>query len=89
MDTGFLSQVLSFLTEGKLMEYAGMAFASVASVVGVFALVATATPNKADNKVVSALWSVVNFLGANWGMAKNADDWETVKARVEALEAKS
>ena len=45
--------------------------AIVTSVVGTFALVATMTPNKSDDRVVQVIMDVVNFLGANWGKAKN------------------
>ena len=40
-------------------------------VVGGFAVLATLTANQADDKVVSWMLKVINFLGANWGKAKN------------------
>ena len=40
-------------------------------VVGGFALLATLTANKSDDKVVSWVLKAVNFLGANWGKSKN------------------
>jgi hypothetical protein len=43
----------------------------IASVIGTFALIATLTPNKVDNKIAQVLMEVVNFLGANLGKAKN------------------
>jgi hypothetical protein len=43
----------------------------VISLVGAFAIIATMTPNKVDNKIADALLRVVNFLGANFGKAKN------------------
>ena len=42
--------------------------------VGLFALIATKTPNTSDDKIVDGIWKVVNFLGANLGRAKNAPD---------------
>ena len=45
--------------------------ALVTSVVGTFALLATMTPNKSDDRVVQMVLDVVNFVGANWGKAKN------------------
>ena len=41
------------------------------SIVGGFALIATLTPNKSDDKIVEALLKLINFLGANVGNAKN------------------
>ena len=40
-------------------------------VVGVFALVATVTPNKTDDGIVQKALEIINFLGANFGKAKN------------------
>ena len=53
----------------KLPEYLTIA----AAVVGAFATIATMTPNESDNKVVATLMAVINFLGANFGKAKNRD----------------
>ena len=43
----------------------------IVAVVGVFALIATRTPNKSDDKIVQLILDIVNFLGANIGKAKN------------------
>ena len=43
----------------------------VTSIVGSFALIATLTPNKADDRILQFILDVVNFLGANIGKAKN------------------
>ena len=40
--------------------------------VGVFALIATLTPNTSDNAIVDFLLKVVNFGAANVGNSKNA-----------------
>ena len=40
--------------------------------VGVFALVATLTPNTSDNAIVDFLLKLINFGGANVGSSKNA-----------------
>ncbi len=45
----------------------------VLSVVGAFALIATKTPNKTDDRILQWILDVVNFLGANLGKAKNTD----------------
>lgn len=43
----------------------------VVALVGVFAMVATMTPNKADNKLAAAALNLINLLGFNFGNAKN------------------
>lgn len=53
----------------KVIEYIPIALA----VVGAFALIATKTPNKVDNKIAQILVNIVNFMGANFGNAKNKD----------------
>ena len=42
-------------------------------VVGSFAVLATVTPNKVDNKIAQFLMDLVNFLGGNLGKAKNVE----------------
>ena len=41
------------------------------AVVGGFSLLATLTPNEADNKVLDMVYKLINTLGANFGKAKN------------------
>ena len=41
------------------------------SIVGAFAIIATMTPNPQDDKMVSQLYKLINFLGANFGQSKN------------------
>lgn len=48
-------------------EYIEIALAFI----GAFALLATMTPNKADNAVADVALKIVNFLAANFGKAKN------------------
>ena len=43
------------------------------SVVGAFAIISTMTPNPQDDKIVSKLYSLINFLGANFGQSKNEE----------------
>ena len=43
----------------------------VTSVIGLFALIATLTPNTSDNAIADSLLRLVNTLGANVGKAKN------------------
>ena len=45
----------------------------VTSFVGSFALIATVTPNKVDDKIVQFILDIVNFLGGNFGNAANKD----------------
>ena len=45
----------------------------VIQTVGVFALVASKTANKSDDKIVDMILKVINFLGANFDKAKNSE----------------
>jgi|TARA_R110000796_G_scaffold20652_3_gene61317 uncharacterized membrane protein YadS len=47
--------------------------AAATSVIGSAAIVATLTPNKSDDKIVQKALSIINFIGANVGKAKNND----------------
>ena len=44
---------------------------AVTSIVGGFAIIATLTPNQADNKIIDAVMQLINTLGGNFGNAKN------------------
>ena len=46
-------------------------WAVVLSGVGFFSLVATVTPNTADDEIMAKILKAINFLGANLGKAKN------------------
>ena len=46
-------------------------FPIATSIIGTFALIAMATPNKSDDKIVQFLEDIINFLGGNLGKAKN------------------
>jgi len=48
-------------------------FAVATSIIGTAALIATLTPNKADDHIVQWLLDIVNFVGANVGKARNND----------------
>ena len=41
--------------------------------VGLFAAIAAITPNKSDDKIVQFLLDVINFIGVNFGKAKNKE----------------
>lgn len=43
------------------------------AVVGAFALIATKTPNKTDDRILQVILDIINFLGANLGKSKNTD----------------
>jgi len=43
----------------------------VLQIVGFFAILATMTKNRTDDKIVGHILDAVNFLGANFGKAKN------------------
>lgn len=40
--------------------------------VGIFAVVATMTPNEADNKIADSLFKFINLLGGNFWKATNS-----------------
>ena len=44
---------------------------AVGSIVGGLAIIASLTPNKSDDRIVQMILDGVNFLGANFGKAKN------------------
>lgn len=46
----------------------------ITSFVGSFAILAAATPNKTDDKIVQWMLDIVNFFGANFGNARNVTD---------------
>lgn len=54
--------------DGNIVGWLDVALSGV----GLFAILATRTPNKVDDKVAQLLMDFVNFLGANLGKAKNA-----------------
>lgn len=56
---------------GNLVENAGFYFTIASSVVGTFAMIATVTPNKTDDKVAQLILDVINFLAGNFGKAVN------------------
>jgi hypothetical protein len=46
----------------------------ILQVVGVAAVIATMTANKADNKIVDFILKVINVIGMNFGLANNKED---------------
>ncbi len=46
----------------------------VATFVGTFAIIATMTNNKSDDRIVKFLQDLINFFAANVGKAKNDPD---------------
>jgi hypothetical protein len=55
---------------GYVAEYYDVALAAV----GLFAVIATKTPNKADNKIAQFVLDLINFFGANLGEAANKEE---------------
>ena len=51
-------------------NYVGI-LSAAASIVGGFAVIASLTPNKSDDRIVQMILDVVNFFGANFGKASN------------------
>ena len=54
-----------------VMENYMQMLAAVGGIVGGFAVIALMTPNKSDDRIVQTILDMVNFLGANFGKAKN------------------
>jgi|TARA_R110002124_G_scaffold79714_1_gene211621 glutamate formiminotransferase len=61
-----MSEVISLITS----NYVAI-LSAVASIVGGFAVIASLTPNKSDDRIVQIILDIVNFLGANFGKASN------------------
>ena len=43
----------------------------VTSIVGSFAVIATMTSNKTDDRIIQVILDVINFLAGNFGKSKN------------------
>ena len=54
-----------------LQEHIGDIVEVFAALVGVFAMIATMTPNKSDNVIADKMLHWINVFGANFGKAKN------------------
>ena len=61
-----MNEVISLITN----NYVAI-LSAVGSIVGGFAVIASMTPNKSDDRIVQIILDVVNFLGANFNKAKN------------------
>jgi|TARA_R110000751_G_scaffold17867_2_gene54667 hypothetical protein len=61
-----MNEVISLITN----NYVAI-LSAVGSIVGGFAVIASMTPNKSDDRIVQMILDVVNFLGANFNKAKN------------------
>ena len=59
-----MDAIADIITNPELWEAA-------AAIIGGFAVIATMTPNSADNAVVDFLLRLINFFGANVGKAEN------------------
>lgn len=58
----------------KVIEFYVQYGEAILAFVGAFAVLATATPNKTDNKIVDTVLKLVNLFGANFGKAANKED---------------
>jgi hypothetical protein len=71
--------LVGYLTQGvnmsEISSFVGgnyiVILSSVASIVGGFAVLASLTPNKSDDRIIQIILDIVNFIGANFGKAKN------------------
>jgi len=55
----------------NLMENWQVILSAAASIVGGFAVLATFTPNRSDDKYVQYVLDFINVLGGNFGKSKN------------------
>jgi len=56
-----------------IVDFLGTYIPVALQVVGVAAVIAAATPNKVDDKIVQFVLNALNFLGGNVGNAENRD----------------
>jgi|TARA_R100001530_G_C4276351_1_gene144396 hypothetical protein len=61
-----MSEMISYVMNNYMQI-----LSAVGGIVGGFAVIASMTPNKSDDRIVQMILDVVNFLGANFGKAKN------------------
>jgi hypothetical protein len=61
-----MSGVISYVMENYMQM-----LTAVGGIVGGFAVIASMTPNKSDDRIVQMILDMVNFIGANFGKAKN------------------
>ena len=61
-----MSGVISYVMENYMQM-----LTAVGGIVGGFDVIASMTPNKSDYRIVQTILDMVNFLGANFGKAKN------------------
>jgi hypothetical protein len=54
-----------------IVQNSGALIEVVTQIIGAFAVIATLTPNSSDNAIADGLMRLVNFLGGNFGRAKN------------------
>ena len=55
----------------QIVALGGQYIPIILAFVGAFALIASKTPNKSDDRIIQVLLDIINFLGANFGKAKN------------------
>ena len=61
-----MSGVVSYVLENYMQM-----LTAVGGIVGGFAVKASMTPNKSDDRIVQMILDMVNFIGAYFGKAKN------------------
>ena len=61
-----MSGVISYVMENYMQM-----LTAVGGIVGGFAVIASMTQNKSDDRIVQMILDMVNFIGANFGKAKN------------------
>ena len=57
---------------GWVMANGVTVFEGLISIVGGFALLATMTPNKTDDRIIQTILDGINFMAGNFGKSKNS-----------------
>lgn len=59
------------MTFAEVLAWVQQYIPTILAVIGAFAVLATFTPNKFDDKIIQFILDFINFLGGNFGKAKN------------------
>ena len=62
----------------NIINFVNEWYEPILAAIGLFATIATVTPNKADNKIADLLLKAINLFGANFGEAQNSTRGGTV-----------
>jgi len=58
---------------GTVVSFTATYWETAFAVVGALSIIAAKTPNTNDDRIIQGILDAINFLGQNWGRAKNSD----------------